>query len=96
MPRRRPHKQHPDAQLFARAFGRALRYARQQSGMSASSLARGVGVYQQAVSKWETGEGLPSSTSLLLIAEETGYPLSKLFAAAERAMEKMRKQTCVK
>ena len=42
---------------------------RKKSNMSQVALAEAVGVSRQAVSKWETGQSLPDSAKLILLAQ---------------------------
>lgn len=77
---------HPRQEEFAQAFGKVIKVARKQRGMKQDALAYETGVRTQNVSGWETGKTLPSFAALLLISDAVGVPISKLFAAAERAM----------
>jgi transcriptional regulator with XRE-family HTH domain len=72
--------------VFAAAFGKVLKVARRQRGMKQDALAYSTGVRTSNVSNWETGKTLPSFAALMLISDAVQVPISRLFAAAERAV----------
>ena len=72
------------------AFGKTLKVMRRQAGLKQDALAYDVGVATQTVSFWETGKMLPSGRSLMYISAAVKVPISRMFAATERAMHLQR------
>lgn len=59
-------------------FGEFLCKLRKEKGMTQAELAKRLGVTDKAVSKWETGEAMPESGSLLPIANIFGVTVDEL------------------
>lgn len=55
-----------------------LRILRQEQGLSQAELAEAMGVSRQAVSRWETGTGLPSTGNLLYLSRLHGVSMDEL------------------
>ena len=55
-----------------------IRLYREKKLISQVELAKAVGVKQQAVSKWESGNGYPSSKRLALVAKALSCDVSDL------------------
>ena len=51
-------------------FAENLKMLRKQAGMSQEQLAEKLGVSRQAVTKWETGAGIPDIENIMAIPEE--------------------------
>lgn len=79
------------------AFGKNIYSLRKERGWTQAELADRLGVTNQAVSKWETGESLPDSSLLLSLSELFGVTIDELFkgkTAAENAEDnESRKET---
>lgn len=60
--------------------GNGIRKLRERLGMTQKELAAQIGVSDKAVSKWETGRGLPDVSILGDLAESLGVSLPELFA----------------
>ena len=58
--------------------GEAIANARKNAGLTREKLAEEVGVSIQAVSKWERGLNLPDIENLMVIAELTNTPYSRI------------------
>jgi len=56
---------------------------REERHLTQKELAEQIGVSDKAVSKWETGRGLPDISVLGLLAESLGVSLSELFAGSK-------------
>jgi transcriptional regulator with XRE-family HTH domain len=50
--------------------------ARSEAGMTQATLARAVGTSQSTVARWESGAQVPSVTSMVKIAQATGFELA--------------------
>ena len=61
------------------AFGKNIYSLRKERGWTQAELADRLGVTNQAVSKWETGESLPDSSLLLPLSELFGVTIDELF-----------------
>lgn len=48
--------------------GKKIALCRKESGMSQEALAAEMGISRQAVSRWETGEALPDTAKIILLA----------------------------
>ena len=59
-------------------FAEKLKSIRKQIGMSQELLAEKIGVSRQAVTKWETGAGIPDIENMISISlnEANSFPLS--------------------
>ena len=60
--------------------GAAIRRLRKAKSITQAELARRIGVSSKAVSKWETGKGLPDISLLQPLAQELGVSLSELMS----------------
>ena len=72
---------------------RSICYYRNQIGISQRALAKKIGVSQQCVAKWETGNGNPRSDKLPLLAAVLNCTVDELFVAdpaTKRAHKKRR------
>ena len=49
-------------------FAEQLKNSRRQAGLSQEQLAEQLGVSRQAITKWETGAGMPEAENLLRLA----------------------------
>jgi len=58
--------------------GTAIKKLREQRGMTQNELAASVGVSNKAVSKWETGKGLPDISLLQPLAQTLGVSVIEL------------------
>ena len=63
--------------------GEAIRMFREKKKMTQAELAGKIGVTDKAVSKWETGRGLPDITLVESIAEALGLSIGELFAGEQ-------------
>ncbi|MDE7254063.1 MAG: helix-turn-helix domain-containing protein, partial [Acetatifactor sp.] len=50
-------------------FSEKLKEIRKKEGISQEQLAERIGVSRQAITKWETGKGLPDVENMVIIAE---------------------------
>ena len=50
-------------------FSEKLKEIRKNEGLSQEQLAEKIGVSRQAITKWETGKGLPDVENMVIIAE---------------------------
>ena len=63
--------------------GEVIKALREKKDMTQASLAEKIGVSDKAVSKWETGRGLPDITLLEPIAGALGISVGELFAGEQ-------------
>ena len=63
--------------------GEAIKALREKCGMTQAELAGNIGVSDKAVSKWETGRGLPDITLVEPIASALGLSVGELFAGEQ-------------
>ncbi len=56
-----------------------LKYCREQKGFSQTDIAEKLGVTQQAIAKWETGEAMPRADKLPQLAKILGCTIDALF-----------------
>lgn len=63
--------------------GAVIRRLREEKGLSQSELAEGLFVSPQAVSKWETGRGLPDISLLEPLGEALGVSVGELLCGRE-------------
>lgn len=62
-------------------IGERVKKAREASGFSSQeSLAESIGVSRQAISAIESGQAIPASDTLFLIAQETQHPMEFFFS----------------
>lgn len=71
-------------------FSERLREIRQKEGLSQEQLAEKIGVTRQAITKWETGKGLPDIENLVIIAEIFKTTLDELIFASKQEKEEER------
>lgn len=76
---------HRDSQAIRSVQGATIRDARDAKSITATDLARIVGVTRAAVSSWERGESSPTDVRQLAIAEALGVPWSFIFGLDEVA-----------
>lgn len=68
-------------------FAEKLKTIRKQTGFSQEQLAEKLGVSRQAVTKWETGAGIPDIENIIAISALFGISIDELLSN-ERGMEK--------
>ncbi len=61
-------------------LGEKLKMYRKQKGVSQEKIAELVGVSRQAVTKWESGQTVPSTENLMALASIYGISLDELAA----------------
>ena len=59
-------------------FGEALKYQRENAGLTQNGLAKAVGISQQNISRWEKEEKTPSIVFCVLLADFYGITLDEL------------------
>lgn len=71
-------------------FSEKLKEIRKNEGLSQEQLAEKIGVSRQAITKWETGKGLPDVENMVIIAEIFKTTLDELLrdSVAEQEAEK--------
>lgn len=60
------------------SLGEKIKTMRQQAALSQEQLAERLNVSRQAVTKWETGKGIPDIANLIAISEEFNLSLDEL------------------
>lgn len=70
-------------------FSDRLKEIRKNAGLSQEQLAEKIGVSRQAVTKWETGKGLPDIENIVIIAEIFKTTLDELISADAREKAQM-------
>lgn len=60
------------------AFAEKLRLLRKQAGMSQEKLAEKLGVSRQAITKWETGAGIPDIENVMAVSALFGISIDEL------------------
>lgn len=63
-------------------FGQKLKEIRKAQGLSQEQLADKIGVSRQAITKWETGKGLPDMENMMILAEIFKTTLDELVSEA--------------
>lgn len=63
-------------------FGQKLKEIRKTEGLSQEQLAEKIGVSRQAITKWETGKGLPDIENMMILAEIFKTTLDDLVSQA--------------
>ena len=63
--------------------GEVIKALREKNKMTQAELAEKIGVTDKAVSKWETGRGLPDITLVESIADALGISVGELFAGEQ-------------
>ena len=61
-------------------FAEKLRMCRRQAGMSQEKLAEKLGVSRQAITKWETGTGMPDIENIMAISTLFGVSIDELLS----------------
>lgn len=69
-------------------FSEKLKQIRKSEGISQEQLAERIGVSRQAVTKWETGKGLPDIENMTILAEIFKITLDELISGSEPKNEK--------
>lgn len=67
-----------------RKIGAFIAERRKENGLTQQALADRLGLTNKAVSKWETGDGLPDITILPALAENLGVTVDELLAGERR------------
>ena len=60
-------------------FAGKLKTLRKQSGMSQEKLAEKLGVSRQAITKWETGSGIPDIENIMAISSLFNISIDELW-----------------
>lgn len=68
-------------------FSDKLKEIRKKEGLSQEQLAEKIGVSRQAITKWETGKGLPDVENIVIIAEIFKTTLDELLRDSAAKME---------
>ncbi len=63
-------------------FGQKLKEIRKTQGLSQEQLAEKIGVSRQAITKWETGKGMPDIENMMILAEIFKTTLDELVSQA--------------
>lgn len=63
-------------------FGQKLKEIRRAEGLSQEQLADKIGVSRQAITKWETGKGLPDMENMMILSEIFKTTLDELVSEA--------------
>ena len=69
--------------MYQYVKGETIKAFREKNKMTQAELAEKIGVTDKAVSKWETGRGLPDITLIEPIAEALGLSVGELFAGEQ-------------
>lgn len=69
---------------------------RRKKGLSQEQLAQSLGVSRQAISKWESGQSLPESSTLVVISEYFNVSLDYLLKSKESLEPKVQNTNDVK
>ena len=75
--------------MDTKAVGRLIAQRRKALGLSQAELAERLHVTDKAVSKWETGRGMPAIDSLEPLAEVLGLSVSELLSGRELTAEEL-------
>ena len=59
-------------------IGKALKEQQEAAGLSQSELAKGVGMHQQTISRWESNENAPNVLDCIRLAQFYGITLEEL------------------
>lgn len=70
-------------------FGDKLREIRRNEGLSQEQLAEKMGVSRQAITKWETGRGLPDVENMVILAEIFKMTLDELVSREKQSKQKI-------
>lgn len=79
--------------MDAKATGRFLAELRKKKGFTQKELAAKLNVTDKAISRWETGKGLPETALLNPLADLLGGSVGELLAGQHIKPEQMRQQT---
>lgn len=63
-------------------FGQKLKEIRKNEGLSQEQLAEKIGVSRQAITKWETGKGMPDIENMMILSEIFKTTLDELVSQA--------------
>ena len=77
--------------MDAKATGTLIAARRKEKGLSQAELAERLHVTDKAVSRWETGRGMPAIDSLEPLAEVLGLSVSELLAGRALTPEELPK-----
>ena len=66
-------------------FAEKLKTARKNAGMSQDALAEKLGVSRQAVTKWETGRGIPDIENMMIISNLFGISVDEFLSSEKEA-----------
>ncbi len=69
-------------------FGQKLKEIRKNEGLSQEQLAEKIGVSRQAITKWETGKGMPDIENMMILAEIFKTTLDELVSQAMPSHDK--------
>lgn len=69
-------------------FGDKLKQIRKKEGLSQEQLAEKIGVSRQAITKWETGRGLPDVENMVILAEIFKMTLDELVLQEKQMQQK--------
>ncbi len=75
--------------MDTKATGALIAQRRKQLAPSQAELAERLHVTDKAVSRWETGRGMPGLDSLEPLSKELGLSISELLSGKELAMEEL-------
>lgn len=67
-------------------FGQKLKEIRKEQGLSQEQLAEKIGVSRQAITKWETGKGMPDIENMMILAEIFKTTIDELVSNATSTM----------
>jgi len=67
-------------------FAEKIKAARKTSGMSQETLAEKLGVSRQAVTKWETGRGIPDVDNMMIISNLFGISVDEFLSHEKEAI----------
>ena len=70
-------------------FAEKLKEMRKQEGLSQEQLSEKIGVSRQAITKWETGKGLPDIENLIILAEIFKMSIDELVAQEVKQREQV-------
>lgn len=77
----------------APSFGDEVRAARRRAALDSQiALADAMEIRSATISHWERCEIIPAVRTIVQLAHVTGYPLTKLLAAAARTAEALSRQ----
>lgn len=68
-------------------LGEKLKDYRNKKGLTQQQTAQALGVTRQAVTKWESGDSLPTTANLIALSKLYGVPLNELTDTPQKADE---------